>query len=302
MELEEAFDILDSTLGMFSFFADEIENGDLKEKFLLTPVYTSIENFYNEKNEFVSESRAYFNYVDGGKEYKRYIVDVRPVCSCVVNEWPSEKAIYIRQFLKEVFNACFDYCKGKLDDNMMSSALEEGYNYHRRYTKDSHYMLIIETIMLDMIHEMSHALGVTEDIEPELEEKIERPKSFAESLLEEIKDLKEKITQLTQEKVDVNNLNPKGVTIQEQAFNAQTGAPCFTNTQMGILMHAVALMTEDSVPGKTTLGTVVEKISGYKAKTVNQNMKGTHRETDKETVAKAIEDKFPNLAAKVRKL
>lgn len=301
MEINEAIDILDSTLGMFSFFADEIENGDLKEKFLLTPVYTSIENFYNEKNEFVSESRAYFNYVDGGKEYKRYIVDVRPVCSCVVNEWPSYKAKFIRKFLKEDLFICLDYCKGKLDDNMMSSALEEGYNYHRRYNKDSHYLLIIETIMLDIIHEMSHALGVTEDIEPEIEEKTERPKRFTESLLEEIKDLKEKINQLTQERGDMNQLDGSD-SVPEQAFNAKTNVACFTSAQMGILMEAVGNLIESPAPGKSTLGAVVEKISGYKAKTVNQNMKGTHREADKETVAKAIEDKFPKLAAKVRKL
>ena len=88
----------------------------------------------------------------------------------------------------------------------------------------------------------------------------------------------------------------------ENAYNAQTGNPCFTSKQMGILMHAIALISEDPTPGKTTIGEVVERISGYKAATVNQNMKGSFRESDIEAVAKAIESKFPSLAAKVKKL
>ncbi len=89
---------------------------------------------------------------------------------------------------------------------------------------------------------------------------------------------------------------------EEYAFNAQTKLPCFTNRQMGIFMRAIAELTEDPVPAKTTLGEVVEKIAGYKAKTVNQNMKGIYRNADKEIVAKAIECRLPKLAAKVRKL
>lgn len=88
----------------------------------------------------------------------------------------------------------------------------------------------------------------------------------------------------------------------EKAYNAQTGSPCFTSKQMGILMQAIALISETPPPGKTTIGEVVERISGYKAATVNQNMKGSFRESDIEAVAKAIESKFPSLAAKVKKL
>lgn len=90
--------------------------------------------------------------------------------------------------------------------------------------------------------------------------------------------------------------------VQENAFNATTGVTCFTSRQMGILMQAIGYLTEDKAPGKTTLGEVIEKISGYKATTVNQNMKGTFRDADKEVVAKAIESKFPKLAAKVRQI
>lgn len=161
--------------------------------------------------------------------------------------------------------------------------------------------------------------------------------SEREELLGKIDDLKEVVNQLAREKADLESsiksekekaaheLNERTKSLNEQhqkeridfwkkfreqqnsnepekAFNVQTGATCLTSTQMGILMEAVGMLTEEHAPGKTTLGVVVENISGYKMKTVNQNMKGTHRDVDKEAVATAIETKFPKLAAKVRKL
>lgn len=90
---------------------------------------------------------------------------------------------------------------------------------------------------------------------------------------------------------------------QEKAFNGQTGLPCFTSRQMTIFMTAVGIITEkNNAPGKTTLGEVVEKITGYKATTAGSNMKGKIPKKDTEVVASAIESKFPNLAAEVRKL
>ena len=89
----------------------------------------------------------------------------------------------------------------------------------------------------------------------------------------------------------------------EKAFNAQTGMKCFTSRQMGILLTAVGRITEkDYPPGKTTLGDVVEKIAGYKSTTASSNMRGAIPNADIETVAKAIESKFPNLAAEVRRV
>lgn len=89
----------------------------------------------------------------------------------------------------------------------------------------------------------------------------------------------------------------------ERAFNAQTGRPCFTSRQMGILMTAVGKITEkDNPPGKTTLGDIVEKIAGYMPTTAGANMKGTLPSIDTEAVATAIESKFPNLAKEVRRL
>ena len=90
---------------------------------------------------------------------------------------------------------------------------------------------------------------------------------------------------------------------QEKAFNVQTGLPCFTSRQMGILLTAIGRITEkDNPPGKTTLGKVVENIAGYAEATANSNMRGEMPQKDTEVVAKAIESKFPNLAAEVRKV
>lgn len=89
----------------------------------------------------------------------------------------------------------------------------------------------------------------------------------------------------------------------EEAFNAQTRLPCFTSRQMTIFLTAVGRITEiDSPPGKTTLGDIVQRIAGYKPKTASQNMKGKMPQNDIETVATAIESKFPNLAAEVRRI
>ena len=93
------------------------------------------------------------------------------------------------------------------------------------------------------------------------------------------------------------------VSIKVEAFNAQTGLPCFTNRQMGILMAAVGRITEkDNPPGKTTLGDVVQSIAGYKSTTVMQNMKGMIHEADKKVVSDVLKSQFPNLAAEVMKL
>jgi len=165
MELKEVFDIIDATLGMFRSFADEIENGDLKEKFLMTPVYTSVENVFDaNKNSFEIETRYYYNYVEGDKEYKRYIVDIRPVCSYLVNDWPSYKAKRIRKRLIAVTSECANYCETYLG-GIADVAEDEGFCYDRYMrTQESRH---IEIVMLDTLHEMCHALSLTEHEEPD---------------------------------------------------------------------------------------------------------------------------------------
>lgn len=88
----------------------------------------------------------------------------------------------------------------------------------------------------------------------------------------------------------------------EVAFNYRRKTPCFTSRQMGIFITAVAILTEENPPGKTTLGEIVERIAGYSATTASENMKGEISKRDIEIVANAIEDKLPTLAAKVRKM
>ena len=90
--------------------------------------------------------------------------------------------------------------------------------------------------------------------------------------------------------------------VHEGAYNIQTQKECFTSRQMGILIQAVAELTEKEIPGKTTIGKVIESISGYSATTVQQNMKGVFRPSDIEKVAKTLDDKLPVLAAKVRRM
>ena len=122
-----------------------------------------------------------------------------------------------------------------------------------------------------------------------------------EMLLQEISALKGQINHLMQDKdalkQKLENCEP------EKAFNAQTGNPCFTSRQMGILLTAVGRLTEkENPPGKTTLGDIVERISGYKSTTSSANMRGTMPKADIDAVVAAIESKFPNLAAEVSKV
>lgn len=126
-----------------------------------------------------------------------------------------------------------------------------------------------------------------------------------ERLQEENKRLKAQVEKLTDEKKYVvekyESLKQQIENEPREAFNQQTNKKCLTSTQMGILMQAVGEITEQRPPGKTTLGGIVENIAGYSATTVNQNMKGIHREFDKKAVADAIKSKFPSLAEKVMK-
>ncbi len=122
-------------------------------------------------------------------------------------------------------------------------------------------------------------------------------------LLEENNNLKNNIKELEDEVQKAKELNQQYSEMEsEQAFNARTNSPCFTSKQMGIFLYAIANLTEEKIPGKTTLGDIVQRIAGYSSKTVAQNMKGEFSESDKKAVADAIEKKMPKLAYKVRKL
>lgn len=113
-------------------------------------------------------------------------------------------------------------------------------------------------------------------------------------------EIKSKLADWFENKSDDTKEEP---TVKEQTFNARTGLPCFTSRQMGILLTAIGRITEkENPPGKTTLGEIIEKIAGYNSITASSNMKGIMPLKDIEAVATAIESKFPNLAAEVRKV
>lgn len=160
MELHEALKIIDATSGMLTFFLGEVQLGELKEKFLLTPVLSTIEEYYDENFKFCTEKRDFYTYTSEGKECKGYIVDVSPACNCLINEWPSPKAKKIRKILEEVcFNSIDDW--KSLYGESISAALEEGYDYNIQYTK-THLPRTIESVIFETLHEMFHALGLTE--------------------------------------------------------------------------------------------------------------------------------------------
>ena len=160
------------------------------------------------------------------------------------------------------------------------------------------------------------------EVQKQLEEDFEKQKNQIEQFEKENSELKEQNSILEIKikdeiskkiKLEAENVklqerislleNNRIETAPEEAFNCQTGLHCFTNKQMGIFIRAVSMITETpNPPAKTTLGEVVEKIAGYKAITVNQNMKGATSENDIKVVADAIKCKLPKLAAEVRKL
>lgn len=111
----------------------------------------------------------------------------------------------------------------------------------------------------------------------------------------EIERLKKENEELRKQYEELESRKP------EQAFD-KNGHECFTSQQMGILMTAVGILTEgNKSPGKTTVGDVVERISGHKTTTVKQNMK-TVNPKNIQLVFSVLKDKYPNLAAQVKKV
>ena len=128
--------------------------------------------------------------------------------------------------------------------------------------------------------------------------------SEKEKAVREKNERNSKIEQLQKERSEwLKNYGEGQNNEPEKAFNAQTGMSCFTSRQMGILLTAIGRITEkENPPGKTTLGEIIEKVAGYKSTTASSNMRGEMPQKDTEAVATAIESKFPNLAAEVRRV
>jgi hypothetical protein len=295
MTVNEAYDLIDAVRGMFSELFDEAENGDEGEGFLDTPVHDSFETVYDSYGGgFKYDTRHYYTQVVGGdEEIQHNLPDITPVCSFLVNEWPSADTQRIRKKLEIIYRTCINLCKEHLD-TFIDFATDDGYTYYIQNQKSQ----TIKSFLLNTIHEMYLALSNTDDDTLDFEFPVINKTQH--ELMEKIKDLEDEVNQLKAEKTalekQIEEIN------SEESSKTERGIMRFTSRQMGIFLYAVAQKTEDPAPAKTTIGEVVENISGYKAKTVNQNMKGVFSEKDKETVAKAIETKLPELAKRIRKI
>ena len=186
------------------------------------------------------------------------------------------------------------YATGK---RMLLAAKREEQEMRERYTSQ-----LMERKCVEWITDQNAEVTFFSDGTPDVEEDENRLADETENALRE-KDVL--LRRLGEKEEEIKILKERYDTPREpeKAFNTHSNLSCFTSRQMGILLAAVGIITEkENPPGKTTLGEVVERIAGYRATTVNQNMKGAISEKDKKAVADAIESKLPNLAAKVRKL
>lgn len=187
------------------------------------------------------------------------------------------------QLYKEEQERQQEYFQAEMDAMYNSGFESQKKNYEEEIENLKKQILQLEKVKIELT-EQNRSFG----------ERIQEQSEKELKLVDENKKLQETIDEL-------NHLLEERA--QEKVFNQQTGNPCFTNRQMGIFLTAVGRITEkDNPPGKTTLGEVVEKISGYKSTTASTNMRGTMSKTDINAVIAAIEDKFPNLAAEVSKV
>lgn len=171
MKLSEALRVIDDTVGMFRTIWEIIEYSDLKKKFLFSPVVCCTESFVDFENQDAGlQCRKYYTYIENGIEHKNYIVDIHPVCSFMIDEWPLPIAKKILILLKQDMNICIDFCRqiyGE-DNTELNIPLEENYNYQRKYVT-SNAPLTIEDVLFDTIHEMVHAIGLVEELGEESE-------------------------------------------------------------------------------------------------------------------------------------
>lgn len=302
INLQEAYAILDEVLDFFKFVANEYNNGKLKKRFLKIPVKTI--KIPEGKGEW-GGSRDFFLYGDEDIKTIKYIVDIRPVelfFTYIADRPDGERFIrYYKNILWECLVAYPAPCVFPTD--ILFSILRR--NRERLYYGNGIPRTIKDAMdgILFFMFERIFRKELTDaafDDRDEIKNGKERV-PFLEPILTQIEELRSEKEQLGKENAKLKQQLDDKVT--EQAFNARTELPCFTNKQMGILMRAVSEITEaPDPPAKTQLGEVVERIAGYKATTVNQNMKGNTSEKDKKVVAEAIEDKLPKLAEQVRKL
>lgn len=167
MKLSEAIRITDDTVGMFRTFLEIVDMGQLGDEFLKCPVKTSMDQGIDLENSDAGiECRQYYTYIADDGEHKNYVVDIRPVCDYMIDEWPSPTAKKIKKLLKQDFQMCLDFCKDIFgEDNLeLNFPFEENYNYQRKYGSSKN-PLTIEDVIFDTIHAMIHAIGVVEEFD-----------------------------------------------------------------------------------------------------------------------------------------
>lgn len=159
MELSEALRTIDATVGMFQ---DLHPLGEWDEDFLRTPVKVSFQDYYDENSNPRKERKVYFYH----KWIKRNIniVDIAPVCKFLVNEWPSPKTRQLRKRLMIAYDQCYEAAKESL--YLFSSFL-----YDTKWWEKEHYSFSMQNrekydlydALTDTLHEMYHAIKVTEE-------------------------------------------------------------------------------------------------------------------------------------------
>lgn len=159
---------------------------------------------------------------------------------------------------------------------------------------------IAESVKSDTLTLLS-SLRLTE--EPASEEPTESSELTAgsHSLLE----LQEALSEIERLKTENEELRKQYEELESHTGNRKT----LTNTQATIFLTAIGFLEEKAhgggdwkAPGKTTLGTVSQDVFGYSPTTSQKNAKGTIKDTDKEAVKAALNDKFPLLAEFVDKV
>lgn len=162
---------------------------------------------------------------------------------------------------------------------------------------------IAESVKSDTLTLLS-SLRLTE--EPALAEPAESNKQTAGShTLLELQEAQAEIERLKNENEE---LRKQCEELESHIGNRKT----LTNTQATIFLTAIGFLEEQAwkargnsdwkAPGKTTLGTVSQDVFGYSSTTSQKNAKGTIKDTDKDAVKAALNDKFPLLAEWVDKV
>lgn len=159
MELHEALKTVDATIGMFKKLHPVLA-GD--KDFLRTPVTVSYENYYDTNFKFCSERKEDFYHELAKKRIS--IVDIRPVCDFLVDEWPSPQTRQLRKQLMKAYDLCYEAGKNSLylfAPNLYDSRWWEKEDYSFGIRNRETYDLY--DALTDTLYEIYHAIKSTEE-------------------------------------------------------------------------------------------------------------------------------------------